>query len=334
MLSPSPGATWSKTLLACVVHCYLGSKQGDDDIPRRIMGPVGCMEIKVRTSHNTKIGKSCNYFAFVAHFQWSQKIWTAKMDLWTFPMIMGQPAKFEILYLMNLLGISHHLQFLSLSIGMCQIWYPCQNMSWNHKFVIRCCICIYFNFFSKSLKYVDYGMHARKLDKSKSPSNILCEVPDNLMCQEQFDIVLFADGVCLSEFYKPPGTFGVQIHVARTAKSLSRQIPKVLFKCFHLDIFWMTFCIQRMFTFPHFRCPFTKKKRPNPGLGDVQHSSAEESTRNVEACSWQMQSQYGTWQHVFLLMRNFHAEFMDSFYVRLIEGISMYESLPKRPEKL
>ena len=74
------------------------------------------------------------------------------------------------------------------------------------------------------------------------------------------------------------------------------------------------------------------QKRPNPGLGDMQHSSAEESTRNVEACSWQMQSQYGTLQHVFLLMRNFHAEFMDSFYVRLIEGISMYESLPKRPE--
>lgn len=74
------------------------------------------------------------------------------------------------------------------------------------------------------------------------------------------------------------------------------------------------------------------KKRPNPGLADVQHSSAEESTRNVEACSWQMQSQYGTWQHVFLSMRNFHAEFMDSFHVRWIEGISMYESLPKRPE--
>lgn len=94
------------------------------------------------------------------------------------------------------------------------------------------------------MKYVDYGMHARKLDKNKSPSNILCEVPDNLMCQEQFDIVLFADGVCLSEFYRPR-TFGVQIHVARTAKSLSRQIPKVLFKCFHLihlGIFWMTFC--------------------------------------------------------------------------------------------
>ena len=97
----------------------------------------------------------------------------------------------------------------------------------KRKFVIRCCICIYFNSLSKSLKYVDYGMHARKLDKSKSPCNILCEVPDNLMCQEQFDIVLFADGVCLSEFYRPR-TFGVQIHVARTAKSLSR----------------MTFCIQ------------------------------------------------------------------------------------------